>query len=115
MSNSDSEMAKGFGIALLCIGWLALLIVQAIFLIKRGQSLGKMIVGIKIVKVSDESVPGFVKVFVLRMFVPSLLTGIPYLGWLLGLIDTLFIFRDDRRCVHDLIAETKVVNAAVSY
>ena len=31
-------------------------------------------------------------------------------GQTLGLIDVLFIFRSDRRCVHDLIAGTKVVS-----
>lgn len=111
MSSSDSDMGKGVGIALLVIAWLGLMIVQAVFLIKRGQSLGKMAVGIKIVRVSDESVPGFVKVFLLRMFVPNLLYGIPYLGVVLLLVDLLFIFREDRRCLHDLIAETKVVDA----
>lgn len=111
LSSSDSDMGKGVGIALLVIAWLALMIVQAVFLIKRGQSLGKMAVGIKIVRVSDESVPGFVKVFLLRLFVPNLLYGIPYLGVVLLLVDLLFIFREDRRCLHDLIAETKVVDA----
>lgn len=110
LSSSNSEATKGFGSALLLIGWLGFLIVQAIFLTKRGQSLGKMIVGIKIVNFSNESLPGFAKVFVLRMFVPGLLSGIPYLGWLFWLVDGLFIFRDDQRCVHDLIAQTKVVN-----
>lgn len=105
-------MGKGIGIALLVIAWIALLIVQAVFLIKRGQSLGKMAVGIRIVKVSDESAPGFVKVFLLRMFIPNLLYGIPYLGVALLLVDLLFIFREDRRCVHDLIAETKVVDTS---
>lgn len=115
MSSSDSDMGKGIGIALLVIAWLGLMIVQAIFLIKRGQSLGKMAVGIKIVRVSDESVPGFVKVFLLRLLVPGLLSGIPYLGVVLWLVDLLFIFRDDRRCLHDLIAETKVVDATAVF
>jgi uncharacterized RDD family membrane protein YckC len=111
LSSSDSEMGKGVGIALLVIAWLALMIIQAVFLIKRGQSLGKMAVGIKIVRVSDETVPGFVKVFLLRLLVPGLLYGIPYLGVVLWLVDLLFIFREDRRCLHDMIAETKVVDA----
>ena len=111
MSSSDSDIGKGFGWALLGVGWLGLLITQMVFLVKRGQSLGKMVVGIKIVRVSDGSVPGFVKVVLLRMVVPTLLECIPYAGALIGLVDLLFIFRDDRRCLHDLIAETKVVDA----
>lgn len=111
MSSSDSDMGIGFGMAFLVVGWLGLLITQMVFLVKQGQSLGKMVVGIKIVRVSDDSVPGFVKVVLLRMFVPSLLAGIPYVGVLIWVADVLCIFRDDRRCLHDLIAETKVVVA----
>jgi uncharacterized RDD family membrane protein YckC len=29
---------------------------------------------------------------------------------LLTVIDVLFVFRDDKRCVHDLIAGTKVID-----
>jgi uncharacterized RDD family membrane protein YckC len=110
MSSSDSDMGKGFGGAFLVVGWLGLLVTQMVFLVIRGQSLGKMAVGIKIVRVADGSVPGFVKVVLLRMFVPSLLAAIPYAGALIWFADVLFIFRDDRRCLHDLIAETKVVD-----
>jgi hypothetical protein len=34
---------------------------------------------------------------------------IPTLGGLLTLVDALFIFGGSRRCVHDLIAGTKVI------
>ena len=36
---------------------------------------------------------------------------IPFLGRLLSLIDLLLIFRDDKRCGHDLLAGTRVVKA----
>lgn len=32
-----------------------------------------------------------------------------YLGWLFVFTDVLFIFRSDRRCIHDLIAGTQVI------
>ncbi len=113
ITSAGTDMGVGFGIALLIFAWILLLVVQATFLIKRGQSLGKMVVGIRIVKASDESVPGFAKVFVLRMLVPNLLSGIPVVGVIFALADYLFIFRDDRRCLHDLVAETKVIDASV--
>jgi uncharacterized RDD family membrane protein YckC len=109
---SESDMAKGFGIAFVLIGFLGLIIMQMLFLIQRGQSLGKMILGIKIVTVSDEAIPGFIKVILLRGMVPSLLCGIPYAGIAFWLADILCIFRDDRRCIHDLIAETKGVQGS---
>ena len=36
---------------------------------------------------------------------------IPVIGSLVGLIDALLIFRDNRRCLHDNIADTMVVVA----
>jgi uncharacterized RDD family membrane protein YckC len=32
-------------------------------------------------------------------------------GNFVGILDALFIFRSDRRCIHDLIAATRVVRA----
>jgi uncharacterized RDD family membrane protein YckC len=40
----------------------------------------------------------------------SLLGAIPYVGWLVSLVDPLLIFGKDRRCLHDLIADTIVVD-----
>ncbi len=34
---------------------------------------------------------------------------VPFVGGLFALIDALFIFRKDHRCIHDHIAGTKVV------
>jgi uncharacterized RDD family membrane protein YckC len=111
ISTSDTDGGKGFGLALIAIAWLGLTVVQMILLVRHGQSLGKRALGIRIVRVSDESIPGFVKVVLLRMLVPSFIAGIPYAGAIIGIVDGLLIFRDDRRCLHDLIAETKVIKA----
>jgi hypothetical protein len=35
---------------------------------------------------------------------------IPVIGSFLGLLDVLFIFRQDRRCLHDMIAGTEVIS-----
>ena len=35
--------------------------------------------------------------------------AIPKVGGVLALADILFVFRDDRRCLHDQIAGTRVV------
>ena len=99
------------GVLLIAAGVIGLAVVNLILLSRAGQSLGKRIVGVRIVKVADESNPGLVKVWLLRSFVPGLLSAIPYLGWLFAIVDSCFIFREDRRCIHDLIAETKVVVA----
>jgi hypothetical protein len=45
----------------------------------------------------------------LKRYLPVQVVGsIPVLGMFASLVDVLFIFRDDRRCVHDLIAGTQV-------
>jgi uncharacterized RDD family membrane protein YckC len=66
---------------------------------------------IRIVSFDDESNPGFVKAFLLRVFVNGLIGAVPFVGFVYSLVDIFFIFRDDRRCLHDLIAGTKVVKA----
>jgi uncharacterized RDD family membrane protein YckC len=66
--------------------------------------------GIKIVR-NDGSRAGLGRIFWLRMFVPGLVGAIPLVGGLFGLIDPLFIFGEEKRCLHDLIADTIVVTA----
>jgi uncharacterized RDD family membrane protein YckC len=92
-------------------GLLLLLGLQAYFLTTRGQTLGKMLLGIKIVTFDDEQNPGFVKAVLLRAFVNWIIGMVPLLGVIYTLADILFIFREDQRCIHDLIAGTKVVKA----
>lgn len=44
-----------------------------------------------------------------RYVVAFVVMGISIIGQLFGLIDFLFIFRGDRRCIHDLLTDTKLV------
>lgn len=89
----------------------ALIVLQAVLLSLRGQSFGKILTGIRIVRVHDGSQAGFVHAFLLRGVIPGAIELIPVLGGLFWLVDVCFIFGDERRCVHDLIAGTKVVKA----
>lgn len=99
------------GIAAIGLAILILLAVQIYLLTTRGQTIGKKLLGVKIVNFDDETNPGFVKAFLLRVFVNGLIGGIPFLGVAYTLVDICFIFREDRRCIHDLLAGTKVVKA----
>jgi uncharacterized RDD family membrane protein YckC len=96
------SMALGFGFFVLVHGY---------FLKRNGQTVGKKLVGIRIADLQGE-LPAFGRLIGLRYLPISLVTLIPAIGQLLPLVDVLFIFRSDRRCVHDLIAGTKVVKAA---
>jgi uncharacterized RDD family membrane protein YckC len=90
---------------------LALFITQMYLLSTRGQSLGKKFVGVRIVKYADNANPGFVHACLLRAIVPALIGAVPFVGGLFSIIDICFIFGEERRCLHDLIAGTKVVKA----
>ena len=89
------------------LGFLAIVIYQMVLLTKDGQTLGKKALKIRIVKMDTGENGGFVPNVLLRLFVNGLLGIIPFYG----LLDILFIFRDDRRCIHDMIAGTQVVEA----
>lgn len=85
--------------------FLIVFIFQVMLLTKDGQTLCKKALGIRIVKMDSGENGGFVPNVLLRLIVNSLLGIIP----LYSLVDILFIFGSDRRCIHDMIAGTRVV------
>jgi uncharacterized RDD family membrane protein YckC len=87
--------------------WTAL---HGYLLATRSQTIGKRLVGIQIVNVSDGRPTPFSRVLFARFFPVAVVSNIPFLGGLASLVDALFIFADDRRCLHDHIAGTKVVD-----
>jgi uncharacterized RDD family membrane protein YckC len=90
--------------------WLVgLAAIQVTLLCVRSQSVGKLLVGLRIVSVENEQPGGPLRAFLLSDFIPTVIEFIPFLGILFWLVDSCFIFRDDHRCIHDLIAGTKVV------
>jgi uncharacterized RDD family membrane protein YckC len=102
--NEDSIMIM----ALLAIGVVA--IFQAVLVTMYGKSVAKFVLGITIVKDADDQLPGFVHGVLLRMFVPGLISNIPLVGGIFGLVNPLYIFGEEKRCLHDLIAGTKVLD-----
>jgi uncharacterized RDD family membrane protein YckC len=93
------------------IGFLVIFMaINGYFLVTKGQTLGKWMLGIRIVDAASNGAATAVKLLGLRYVLVLLVMAIPMIGQLLGLIDVLFIFRSDRRCVHDLLAGTKVVS-----
>jgi uncharacterized RDD family membrane protein YckC len=96
------------GLTVLCFGLFVAL--HGYFLKRDGQTLGKKMLGIKIVDLDDRTAE-FSRVILLRYLPISCVSLIPVAGQILPIIDALFVFRSDRRCVHDLIAGTKVIKA----
>jgi uncharacterized RDD family membrane protein YckC len=91
------------------LAWVAVLAFQAYLISTTGQSIAKRMVGLRIVR-TDGSPVGFVRGVLLRSWVFGAGSVIPGVGRVLALVDALFIYRGDRRCLHDLLADTKVVN-----
>lgn len=91
----------GLGMLLL----VGLSIYNLVLLTTQGQTIGKKMLRIRISNYLDDGNPGFIKAVLLRIFVNGLLGFIPFYG----IVDVCFIFGDERRCIHDLIAGTRVV------
>ena len=96
---------------LLCVvagfGWLAL---NLKFLYDNGQTIAKKILGIKIVR-KDGSRASVKRIVGIRWVVNGLLGAIPLVGPIYGIVDSLFIFNAERRCLHDHLADTIVIVA----
>jgi len=91
--------------------FLALMAVQSHFIASGGQSIGKRVARCRIVTMSGGPA-SFRDAVVLRTWVPLLLPLVPIVGGLVALVDVLFIFGPSKRCLHDRIAGTKVVEVA---
>jgi uncharacterized RDD family membrane protein YckC len=86
---------------------MAFVVYQISMLVREGQTIGKKAMKIRIVDYNSGEVPGWGKLLGLRYGVNSALGNIP----LYSLIDILLIFGEERRCIHDYLAGTKVVDA----
>jgi len=107
-----AAMGKGAGIILILLGILCalvVLVIQIVMLCQRGQTIGKRMMGIRIVKMDTGENGGGLTNVVLRGIVPGVIGAVPYVGPVFSIVNICFIFAADRRCVHDHIAGTVVV------
>ncbi len=86
------------------------LLMQGYLLYFYGQTIGKRLMGIAIVNRQDR-VPSFNRIIGLRYLPFYAASQIPWVSSL-ALLDLLFIFREDRRCLHDLLADTRVIDVS---
>ena len=77
-------------------------------LARHGQTVGKRIIGTRIVGLDGNLVP-FARLFLLRYLLPGLIVRLTCLGGLFAAADALYALNGDRRCIHDHFAGTKVV------
>ena len=88
-----------------------LFVVQMVLLGMRGQTIGKMLLRVRVVDAQTGQHPGWARIVLLRTVVNWVLVGIPFVGWIYWLVDSLFIFRADHRTIHDMIGSTRVDKA----
>jgi uncharacterized RDD family membrane protein YckC len=116
-------------LALLALLPLPLTIYQIVLISLDGQTIGKRLAGLRMVKTDEEWVPGFVDGWLLRAFLFDLAVAVPWivylfvpgadswivlpiLGTVFFVLDTVLIFGSNSRCLHDWVAGTKVIQSA---
>lgn len=92
-------------------GFVIYLLMHGYPLASRGQTIGKWLFRIRIVDFQTAQLLPLRRLVGLRIVPLWVISQIPLIGPLAALIDVLLIFGKERRCVHDLIAGTKVINA----
>ena len=110
----SGQVSFGDTLLITLSGLSTFLLINDYLLATAGQTIGKRLVGTRIVNVSDERKPKLLTLVGARYGSTWLIGLIPGVGNFYGLVDVLFIFRGDRRCIHDLIAGTKVINAQMA-
>ena len=106
----DSDVMVIGLIGLMVVMVLGFMCFQWYLIATTGQSLAKRWLGIKIVRMDGTPV-NFVNGVIMRSWVIQGLSNIPFLGGIVGLVNALMIFGEERRCLHDHIAGTRVVVA----
>jgi uncharacterized RDD family membrane protein YckC len=105
VTGNEEEALFGILVLLGVLASLGVLGYQLYLLSELGQTLGKRMMGIKVVR-TDGSPVNLGRLILLRNLVPGAINSA---CGLFSFIDALFIFAADRRCLHDHIADTKVV------
>ncbi|MDP4175814.1 MAG: RDD family protein [Bacteroidota bacterium] len=83
------------------------MVLNGYLLYSYGQTIGKRFMNIRIVDMND-NLPSLTRSYLLRRFLVLILGYIPYVKFLI-MVDVFFIFARDKRCFHDYLAGTKVI------
>ena len=107
LAMSDSIIADlitslaGIGIYLAVNGYL---------MIKSGQTIGKKVLNIQVVDYRTQQLLPAGRIMGMRYLLPSLINSVPIVGGLFTLVDHCFIFGAEKRCIHDHMAGSSVIN-----
>lgn len=104
------QMIAGLGGTLLLAGLAVWAVITYRLVADNGWTLGKRVCAIRVVR-SDGSPASVGRIFFMRNMIVVLLSMIPIVGMFVSIGDPLMIFGENRRCLHDRIADTIVVQA----
>ena len=100
--DDTTTMIHGF-VALAAYG-----LVTGYLLATRGQTVGKILVRNRIVDYNTDELVSLPKLILMR-YAPFWLVVVLPFGEFIALVDLLFVFGPERRCIHDYLAGTKVI------
>jgi len=110
----DGALSPEATVAWFVFGVVIFLLLNGNLLLQNGQTLGKRIIGTRIVDARTGRCLSFGSVYGLRYLLTGGITQIPIVGHLFAVIDTLFIFGRQKRCIHDLFAGSIVIDTRES-
>lgn len=107
---SSINLLNGVVYLIMIVPLVSWLIINGYFLAKTGQTIGKMILNIAIRDKDTLEVPSLSRIVLKRYLIFDAVQLINFpLYIIVDIIDVLSIFRQDKRMIHDLIANTIVV------
>ena len=106
---SDKMQQEPLTGMLIGLGWsvAVMIVVHGYTLINYSQTVGKYFLNIRIEDMDDKP-SSFFNILAARFLPITVLSMIPLIGFVIYLVDIFMIFRTDKRCLHDLIAGTRV-------
>jgi uncharacterized RDD family membrane protein YckC len=103
-----TDPTLGLSVMLLTYGIIVGLILHGYLLYHYGQTIGKNFMSIRIENL-DDTKASLSTILFKRMIPMQVLSIVPVVGqFLSGIVNVLFIFGKDKRCLHDYVAKTKV-------
>lgn len=91
------------------LGGIAVWALVNFYTLRKGQTIGKRILKIQVVDVETGKIPSLANLVLLRFGLFALISQAGVSGLAIAVANPLMIFGEDRRCVHDYIARTKVI------
>lgn len=109
VEDAQDYVDNAWALSILLLAIVSYLLLNAALLYRRGQTCGKLVLGIVIVSAgSTVPAPIWKLIGIRALFFPLLFVLLPpYV--LIPIIDQMLIFLKPRRCIHDYIAGTEVI------